>query len=90
MSFSMAFEITEDDIDTVLHQNSLKVANSRGMDFCDLAIEIFANLTEEEHDRIANAAMAGDTGEDDDLMAQTDAAHAEIRVLLVELNILKA
>lgn len=85
MSLSMAFEITEDDIETVLQQNATQVANTGGKSFEDMASQLHSDWVGSELDRIANAALDGGVEMDE----QTDAAHAEIRAILVEQGVLK-
>lgn len=86
MSLSNAFEVSEDDIETVLSQNAAQVANTSGRSFEQMAVEIHDGwLGGGELDRIAGAALDGGTEMDE----QTDAAHAEIRSILVEQGVLK-
>lgn len=80
----LAFELSEDDVANVLQQNAAQVANSGGRTFAQLAEEIFDNWDAGDIGRIEAAALTGD-----DLDDQTDAAYAEIRVILVEQGILK-
>lgn len=83
-SLQYAFEVTQDDIENVLRQNSHRVANSKGIPFETLAEDLFDALTPEDLDRIAGAAL--DMG--DDLEEQTDGAYEEIRLLLVQRGVL--
>lgn len=86
MDISMAFGITEEDICTVLLKNVSQVANSDGKSFEDMADAIFNNWCGGvEFDRIAGAALDGGTEMND----QTEAAHAEIREILLEQGVLK-
>lgn len=78
----MAFEITEDDICSVLRQNWALVGNTKGLAFEAMATELLGRL---DHDRIASAALKGGVDLDD----QVSAAHAEIRAILVEQGVLK-
>lgn len=93
MSLDQAFGITEEDVETVMQNNAVHVANSQGLSFEVMASTIFGDWSSDIHDRIASAALAADAepGADDEeiLMTQTDAAHAEIRIILVEQGILK-
>jgi len=86
MSLAMAFGITETDIETVLRQNSLRIANSDGRSFSEMAESIHDDWCGgPEFDRIASAALDGGTDMDD----QTDAAHSEIKAILIEDGVLK-
>lgn len=85
MSLSTAFGITEDDITTVLRQNAAQVANTNGQKFEVMAEQLHNDWTDVEFDRIADAALDGGLEMDE----QTDAAHAEIRAILVEQGVLK-
>lgn len=82
MSLSMAFGITEDDISTVLRANWAKVANTDGKDFEEMASDLIVEI---DADRVASAALDGGTEVDD----QTDAAHEEIRKILIEDGVIK-
>lgn len=83
---SMAFGITEDDIESVLHANVLRVANSNGKNFAAMASEIYGEFDEADFDRVAQAAL--DSGVEMD--EQTEAAYAEIAVILMERGILES
>ena len=78
----MGFEVTPDDVLTVMRASLRNVVNSAGVSLDALAGELFELL---DHSAIARAAM--DAGTDFD--AQVDAGHAEIRRSLVELGALK-
>lgn len=80
----LAFEISEDDVANVLRQNAVQVADAGGRSFDQLAEKIFDDWDGGDIRRIEAAALSGD-----DLDEQTDAAYAEIRVILVEQGILK-
>lgn len=67
---SHAFEVTEDDIETVLRNNSLKVVNTRGLSFESMAVTLMPVL---DMDAIALAALNAD-----DVDQQTELAHTEI------------
>ena len=69
------FEITVDDVMTVLDNNGVDV------DY-DLAEDIFDMLTDEDFGRIESAALANGTDMDD----QLDGALSEIRDILREAN----
>lgn len=83
---NMAFGITEDDIQTVLSNNAVFVANSEGRSFEQMAEVLLNGWGGDELDRIENAALDGGI----DMDEQTDAAHAEIRAILVEQGVLKS
>jgi hypothetical protein len=85
MTLAAAFGITEADIETVLQQNATQVANTDGQSFETMAEKIYDDWTDIEHTRIADAALDGGIEMDD----QTNAAHAEIRTILVEQGVLK-
>lgn len=77
-----AFQITPDDVSSVLRDYSLRVANANGMSFEHMAEELIDQL---DHERIERAALAADC----DLTKQTAAAYEEIRTSLVELGVLE-
>jgi len=85
MNLSAAFEVTEDDIATVLSQNADLVVNKGSKLFSEMAEQLHDNWLGGVLDRIALAALDGGTDLDD----QTTAAHAEIRTILVEEGVLK-
>lgn len=86
MTMGTAFGISEDDIETVLRQNATQVASSGGIPFEQMAEHIFSEWAGGvEHGRIEDAALNGGV----DMDEQTDAAHAEIRAILVEQGVLK-
>lgn len=84
MSLRSAFEVTAEDIENVLRQNAVQVANSEGKPFDVMAEEIHG-VWDDEFDRVAKAAL--DSGVE--LDEQTDGAYGEIRSILVEQGILK-
>lgn len=83
-ALNYAFEVTPEDIENVLRQNSLRVTNSNGISFETMAEDIHDSLSQAEFNQIASAAL--DCG--DDLTAQTDGAYAHIRSILVQRGIL--
>jgi hypothetical protein len=85
MNLTAAFGIAENDIETVLRNNAALVANTAGQSFEQMSEKIFDDWTDIEHNRIADAALDGGVDMDD----QTNAAHAEIRTILVEQGVLK-
>lgn len=78
---SNAFEITVEDVESVLRSNSLAVANTNGKSFESIANEVFGNL---DFVLIEKAALYGD-----DLDGQTDYANDEIARQLREMGILE-
>jgi predicted small metal-binding protein len=83
---SCPFEITAEDIETVLRQNAVHVADSKGIPFSAYAEVIFDEMTSEDFTCIENAALA--SGEDL-IEEQLPAAYAALRVMLVEQGVLK-
>lgn len=84
---AIGFGISEDDIETVLRQNSAQVVNSQRLSFEALAALIFDEWSGGiEHDQIEAAALDGGLTMDE----QTTAAYAEIRQILVESGHLKS
>ena len=77
-----AFEISPDDIESVLHSYSLRVANTQGQSFEAMAAEL---IDEIDRDRVEKAALKGGV----DLGDQTSAALAEIKDILVEMGVLE-
>lgn len=76
-----AFEVTEIDVETVLCNNSLAVANTQGKSFEDMAGELHGEL---DFALIEKAALYGD-----DMDTQTGYAHEEIARQLREQGILE-
>lgn len=76
-----AFQISPDDVVTVLRRRSLHVADTRGRRFEDMAEEIIDDL---DTDRIEFTALRAST----DLDEQTDAALEEIERQLIDLGVL--
>lgn len=83
----MAFEVTQEDVETVLRQHWAKL-DAKGLPFDVLAEQIFDDL---DTDRVESAAL--DVAASHDIKAnlekQTDAAHAEIAAILQEEGYLK-
>jgi hypothetical protein len=77
-----AFQISEDDIEQVLHEHGLRVVNSHGKSFEAMAGELFSEL---DHERVEKAAL--DSGCDID--TQTAGALVEIKTMLVEMGVLE-
>ena len=78
---NFAYQATEEDVENVLHSNSLAVANTTGKSFESIANEVFGNL---DFDLIEQAALFGD-----DLNEQTDYAHDEITRQIREMGVLE-
>lgn len=78
---SQAFEVTEDDVFVVLHNNLARIANPAGISLGKLAEKAFYNLDASRVERVA-LECAGDIEE------QSEAAHQEIESILVEDGLL--
>lgn len=76
-----AFQISSDDVITVLRRRSLHVANTNGHSFESMAEEILDDL---DTDRIEFAALRAST----DLDEQTDAALDEIERQLIDHGVI--
>lgn len=76
-----AFQISEDDIEIVLRRNSLRVSNTQGKSFSEIAEQL---IDEIDHERVESAAMCASC----ELEEQTEAAHEEIKTICVELGVL--
>ena len=76
-----AYEVTVEDVESVLRSNSLAVANTNGKSFESMANELHGDL---DFDLIERAALAGD-----DLDEQTDYANDEIARQLREMGVLE-
>lgn len=81
MNRNQAFEINEEDVENVLRNHSLAVANSQGKSFESMSNEIFSSL---DMTKIANAALYGD-----DINTQTEYAYQEIADQLRQLGVLE-
>lgn len=77
-----AFQITEIDIENVLRNYSLRVADTQGKSFETMAAEL---IDEIDCERVEKAALKAGC----DLDEQTQGAHDEIKKILVELGILE-
>lgn len=78
----LAFQITSDDVECVLRSYSLRVTDTKGQSFDQMAEELIDEL---DHERIEQAALAAST----ELDEQTAAAFEEIKKSLVELGVLE-
>jgi len=76
---SLAFEITEDDVSTVLEKHGISVSDK-------ILSEIFETVVMPAAQEIEDAALNAEISDDDEetLMAQTEAAHAELARILEE------
>jgi hypothetical protein len=77
-----AFQITEDDIENVLRSYSLRVSNTQGKSFSEMAAEL---IDEIDHDRVEMSALNSST----ELEQQTQGAYEEIKNILVEIGVLE-
>lgn len=77
-----AFQITEDDIENVLHAYSLRVTNTHGKSFETMASELISEI---DHGRVEKAALNSGT----ELDVQTNGAYEEIKDILVEIGVLE-
>lgn len=78
-----AFEVTAEDVESVLRANIHLIANSNGVPIGAMAEALFASL---DIDRVEKAALNAA----DDLEGQTAAAHDEITLCLIEGGQLKS
>lgn len=79
-----AFGITPLDIETVLQNNAKLIEANHTGDFEELSNALFDKFTPEDFGRVERAAL--DSGIEMD--EQTDGAHEEIRIILIEKNVL--
>lgn len=77
-----AFQITEDDIENVLHSHSLRVTNTHGKSFETMAAELLGEI---DLARVEKAALKAGC----DLDQQAQAALDEIKTILVEMGVLE-
>lgn len=75
------FKLAEDHIESVLRDYSLRVANTNGESFADMAGELIHLIDAERVERVANAYEAP--------IEQAQAALEEIKDLLVEHGVLE-
>lgn len=78
---NFAYQVTEEDVENVLRNNSLAVANSLGKSFESMANEVFGSL---DFGLIEKAALMGG-----DLDVQTEYADDEIARQLREIGVLE-
>ena len=77
-----AFQITNEDIENVLRNYSLRVTDTQGKSFETMAAELIGEI---DCERIEKAALMSGS----DLDEQTQGAYDEIKKILVELGILE-
>lgn len=77
-----AFQITEEDIENVLRNYSLRVTDTQGKSFETMAAVL---IDEIDHARVEKAALNSGC----DLDEQTQGAYDEIKKVLVELGVLE-
>lgn len=82
MMTGTAFGISEDDIENVLRDYSLRVTHTNGQSFESMASEL---ITEIDHARVETAALNSGC----DIDEQTAGAYEEIKAILVELGVLE-
>lgn len=82
MTPGTAFGISENDIENVLHAYALRVANTNGQPFADMARELIDEL---DHARVEEAALAAGCNMDQ----QTNAAYSEIKSMPTEMGVLE-
>lgn len=82
MSICAAFQITEEDIENVLQQYSMRVTDTQGKSFKTMAAELIGEI---DHARVEEAALASGC----DMNEQTQGAFVEIRKILVEIGVLE-
>jgi hypothetical protein len=76
-----AFQVTEEDIENVLRNYSLRVMDTQGQSFETMAAEL---INEIDCGRVEKAALASGG----DLDVQTQGAYDEIKNILVEIGVL--
>lgn len=79
---NVAFQLTADDVESVLHSYTARLINTQGLSIIDLSAELFDEI---DHARIEKAALNASTDPDE----QATAALAEIKTNLVELGVLE-
>lgn len=77
-----AFEITVDDVESVLHSYTKRIINARGLSIDALAADVFGEV---DGGRVEKAALKAST----DFDIQVSAAYEEIKVILVEVGVLE-
>lgn len=77
-----AFEITPDDVESVLHSHTNRIINARGLSIDALAAEVFIDV---DTARVEKAAQSNLNNFDE----QVSGAYGEIKDILVELGVLE-
>lgn len=77
-----AFQVTEDDIENVLEQYSMRVTDTKGKSFETMAAELVSEI---DHARVEKAALKAGC----DLEEQTQGALHEIKKILVDRGVLE-
>ncbi len=77
-----AFAITEEDVENVLQEYSLRVTDTQGKSFETMAAELLGEI---DHARVEKAALNSGC----DLNEQTTSAYGEIKKILVEIGVLE-
>ena len=78
----MAFGITADDVENVLHSYALSVTNTSRKSFETMAAELIEEI---DHGRVEKAALESGC----DFEEQTQGAYDEIKAILVEIGVLE-
>lgn len=79
---NVAFQLTANDVESVLHSYTARLINTQGLSIIDLSAELFDEI---DHARIEKAALKASNDPDE----QATAALAEIKTNLVELGVLE-
>lgn len=77
-----AYQVTAEDIENVLDQYSMRVLDTRGQSFAEMAKDLLGEIN---HERIAEAAMKAGTEAHEHYQAAFD----EIHKVLVEMGVLE-
>lgn len=76
-----AFEVTPNDVESVLHSHTHRIVNARGLSIDALAADVFDEV---DTARVEKAALAST-----DFDEQVKGAYSELKDVLVELGILE-
>lgn len=77
-----AFQISTDDVESVLHSYTHRLINTHGLSILELTAELYDQI---DHGRIEKAALAAEPN----MEAQANAALQEIKDNLVDLGVLE-
>ncbi len=77
-----AFQVTEEDVENVLQNYSLRVTDTNGKSFASMAAELICEIDEVRVEKVALKAGC-------ELGEQTQGAHDEIKKILVEKGVLE-